>query len=288
MNENNLFLLAAVGFLVWYVLQRQERSRIMAAGDAPAGGIPPRTGPPLDAALGGAIGAGACVVGGAALGAPQVGAALAPLCSALGAKAATYAKEGAVFVGRKIGQGAEEVGKGAAFLGKEVGKGAAFIGEKAYEGGKELLTNPIETSTHLAAGTVRAVDRLVDEAYSNSPTIVKIPLAPVKVATAVASKTAGAIESGAKEVTGAVTGLFKGGPSGADRALADLQAKLKEREEKAAADWQRTGGKVPVPKDKGGKAAPAPATSSPGWQGSATVIPISGPAYGTRTGRAHF
>ena len=217
LDTDEVLLLGGGLVLAYLAFGRQPTGR---ADSTAAGGVPPNKGPNLEAAIGGAIGAGACLAAGAALGAPQAGAAAAGLCATIGGKLAP----GAVAAGKWIGK---ETAAGATYVAKETAAGAKFVASTARGVGVELYTNPAAVVTiptkvagKLLGGASALADRGATAAYGALPAPIKLAVAPIyvpaKVTIAVAGKVAtvagagaGALATGAKAATSAVSGAAK-------------------------------------------------------------------------------
>jgi hypothetical protein len=235
MDESDaLLLLAALG--VGYVVLKDSHAFgfDVPAGDIGPGGItgPARTDSHGNS-LAGEIGAAACIGGGTAIGAyygqpaagAKIGAALAPVCSAV----APYVAKGAKFIGKEAAAGATFIAHYTAEGARDVGKAGAAAASFAAKQISSSITNPgttfIKTNVAIAnavnSGTA-LVDREVNSLYAKSPTAVKLAIAPivgaVKVSAkivsvgtkvgdagaAVASKVTGTLESGAKSAGHAI------------------------------------------------------------------------------------
>ena len=241
MDENEaLALLAVVG--VGYVLLKDTNVFGGSPFDVPAGDIGPGgiTGPPRADShgnnLAGEIGAAACIGGGAVVGGiytggagaaagAKIGAALAPVCSAV----APYVAKGGKFIGKEAAAGATFIAHYTAEGARDVGKAGAAAATFAAKQITSSITNPgttfIKTNVAIAnavnSGTA-LVDRGVNSLYSKAPMPIKIAIAPivgaVKVSAglinvgtkvgdagaAVGSKIAGSLESGAKSAGHAI------------------------------------------------------------------------------------
>lgn len=214
MNDTLVLVVAAavVAFLFFKLKNEGAWADELGAGPRPGGasGSPQDTNA-LQHSIGAAAGVGACVAGGAALGAPQLGGALAPACGALGSFVAPY------------------VAKGFVAGAKAVASGAKFTAEKVYEGakiatntGQTILSNPFAI-TPMATGAAAKVagagasllDRGATTLWNKAPAPVKLAAAPlyattkvtttaVKAVAPVVTKAAGALASGTKAATSAV------------------------------------------------------------------------------------
>jgi len=209
MNEGWIVLIIAV---LAFMLIRQKGGLF-----GPADSVGPAVGPPpsvgggdLTSAIGGAVGAGACIGGAAVFGAAAAGAVFAPVCAKVGASVAPYVVEGA-----------EAIGHGAVWGATQVAGGA----KAATKLGLSTLTNPLSTplvvtNKLIATGTsaVSLLDRGVNAAYSHLPVPVKLAVAPlvltekvsakaVAVGSAVVQKTGSALVTGAKAAEHAVTSV---------------------------------------------------------------------------------
>jgi hypothetical protein len=206
-----ILILAAVVLFIFFESQRSS--------SAPAVNTKPVAKPSTEAAIGGAIGAGACIAGGAYAGGAagaKLGAQLAPVCSAIGAYVAPYVVEGA-----------KKVGEGAAFAAKETAKGAVAVvgGAKSVinsvgSNPANLVLQPWKTGINVANSAASTLDRGATKLFNASPPALKIVEAPavatIKVAakaTNLVSKPAaavvGGLQSGTKAATSAVSSGVK-------------------------------------------------------------------------------
>jgi hypothetical protein len=185
-----------------------EPGYVPSANDAAALGVPPGQsngrGSNLTAAIGGAVGAGACIGVASYFGATSVGLAAAPVCAKGGAAAAPFVKKGAVFL-------AQETAKGAVFVAKSTASGAKFVGRtvenEVVKTIQNPLTDPINKSiqlTNLTQGGLHVVDRGVTALAGKLPAPIKIAFTPIVVATKLGTKLGDAGASVAKSTVGGV------------------------------------------------------------------------------------
>jgi len=213
MSDTLGIVLAAAVVAFLFFKFRSSSAEPLGAPPRPGGASgSPQDSDALEHSIGAAVGAGGCAAGAAALGAPQLGGALAPACAALGSFVAPYVEKGAVFAAKKTIAGAK-------FLGSESVAGAKF----AMNEGQAILTNPFaatlkptQIASSLASKGAGAFDRLSSAAFHKAPAPVQLAVAPVYVAAKVtaksvalaafaAGKATGALSSGAKAATQAVS-----------------------------------------------------------------------------------
>jgi hypothetical protein len=203
------------------------------AGDIGPGGI---TGPPRADShgnnLAGEIGAAACIGGGAVVGGiytggagaaagAKIGAALAPVCSAV----APYVAKGGKFIGKEAAAGATFIAHYTAEGARDVGKagvaGATFAAKQVGS----FVTNPGTTfiKTNVAIGNAVSsgaalVDRGVNSLYDKAPTPVKIAVAPIvgiaKVSTKLVTVSSSAVNAGAAVAVKVTSGIESGVKAG--------------------------------------------------------------------------
>jgi len=228
---NPALIAAGAGAAYLYFLRKPGPGEpgYVSANDASALGVPPGQsngrGSNLTAAIGGAIGAGACIGVASYFGATAVGVAAAPVCAKGGAAAAPYVKKGAVFV-------AKETAKGAVFVAKQTAAGAKFAGRtvqnEVVKTIQNPLTDPINKSiglTNLTQSGLHVVDRGVTSLYGNAPAPIKAVLLPGVVATKLGTKLGDAGASLAKSTANSakkVGGAIEGGAKKAEHAIANL------------------------------------------------------------------
>lgn len=221
MNGDKIFYVVAAGVLLWLVVRKTSANGYARSDQVSANGLGPAQRPrDLTSAIGGFAGSAACSAGGAALGVPQLGIAVAPLCGALGSQLAPALSAGGKFIGK-------EIGKGSVFVAKEAYAGASFVGSKTVAGLKlagntviGAVENPIgfsagalETSVGIGASVVHHTTSIVDRAasagYAALPLPLKVATAPVYVAEKIVTKTADVAVDVGKKAVGAVTGAAK-------------------------------------------------------------------------------
>lgn len=229
----NPYLIAGGAGLAFLYFNRKpgpgEPGYVPSANDAAALGIPPGqsngNGSNLTAAIGGAVGAGACIGVATYFGATSVGLAAAPVCAKGGAAAAPYVKKGAVFL-------AKETAAGGVFVAKQTAAGAKFVGRtvenEVVKTIQNPLTDPINKSIQLTNVTqqgLHVVDRGVTALYGSAPAPIKALLLPGVVATKIGTKLGDAGASVAKSTANTakkVGGAIEGGAKKAEKAIENL------------------------------------------------------------------
>lgn len=217
LDTDEVLLLGGGLVLAYLVFNRGATGR---ADSTSASGVPPNKGTNLEAAIGGAIGAGACLAAGAALGAPQAGAAAAGLCATIGGKLAPAAVAAGKWVGHETAAGAKAVASGAVAGAKLGAAAAAGAVNELYNNPAAVVTVPTQIAGRLVGGATKLADRGTAAIWGALPAPLKLATAPIyvpaKLTIAAAGKVAGvagagagALATGAKAATNAVSGAAK-------------------------------------------------------------------------------
>ncbi len=208
MNDTlGIVLAAAVVAFLFFKYRSSSAAEPLGAPPRPGGASgSPQDSDALEHSIGAAVGAGGCAAGAAALGAPQLGGALAPACAALGSFVAPYVEKGAVFAAKKTAAG------------------AVFLASKSVEGakwgmnqGQAALSDPLGTAfvkptqlaTKVAGTSAGLVDRFSSSLFHKAPAPVQLALAPVYVTTKVTARAVAIAAAGAGKVTGALSSGVK-------------------------------------------------------------------------------